>query len=360
MKRSLLFCLATLLFWGPLAWAAGPDAASALSGGAESCYRKAEPGTVLSVPADLFPHEDFRTEWWYVTGNLEGESGEHYGYQFTIFRRGLACDADEAGLSWSARHLYFAHLAVSSESEKSFHTGYRMERQSFGLSGWQKEPLRIWVADVSFGWDAGFIHLATRHGEPGFSLTLESVKPPVLQGEAGFSVKDPASGSASHYLTLSRLKTDGTLSLPGRVVKVAGVSWMDREWSTGSLGSDQSGWDWLALHLDDGRDLMVCRVRGTKAAPDYYFGSISLADGSYRVLGMGEFTMVPNGGLSAPSGREYPGTWTVSVPREAIALTVTPLFDNQEHGEGVVYWEGAVKATGKGGSGRGYLEMTGY
>lgn len=360
MKRTLLFCLANLLLCAHHAWSAGPDAASALSGETDGCYRTAEPGTALSVPADLLPHEAFRTEWWYVTGNLKGEDGDRYGYQFTIFRRGLACDADETGLSWSARHLYFAHLAISSESDKSFHTGYRMERQSFGLSGWQKEPLRIWVADASFGWDSGRIHLATRHGEPGFSLTLEPVKPPVLQGDAGFSIKDPASGSASHYLTLSRLKTRGTLTLPDRVVEVAGLSWMDREWSTGSLGSDQSGWDWLALHLNDGRDLMVCRVRGKKGTLDYYFGSVSNADGSYRVLSSGELSMSPKGTLSTRSGRSYPAKWTVSVPKEAIALTVTPLFENQEHGEGVVYWEGAVTARGKGFSGRGYLEMTGY
>jgi hypothetical protein len=36
---------------------------------------------------------------------------------------------------------------------------------------------------------------------------------------------------------------------------------LDREWSTSALGPDQSGWDWFALQLDDGRELMFYRLR---------------------------------------------------------------------------------------------------
>ncbi|HSN74339.1 MAG TPA: lipocalin-like domain-containing protein, partial [Anaerolineae bacterium] len=43
----------------------------------------------LSFPADYGPHPDFQTEWWYYTGNLTGEDGRHFGYQFTIFRRAM-------------------------------------------------------------------------------------------------------------------------------------------------------------------------------------------------------------------------------------------------------------------------------
>ena len=43
----------------------------------------------LTFPADHGPHDDTQTEWWYYTGNLTAESGEHFGYQLTFFRRAL-------------------------------------------------------------------------------------------------------------------------------------------------------------------------------------------------------------------------------------------------------------------------------
>jgi predicted secreted hydrolase len=46
------------------------------------------------------------------------------------------------------------------------------------------------------------------------------------------------------------------------------------------------------------------------------------------------------------------------------ALRVEPLMDAQELDArattGTLYWEGAVRVSGDGASGRGYLELTGY
>ncbi len=56
--------------------------------------------------------------------------------------------------------------------------------------------------------------------------------------------------------------------------------------------------------------------------------------------------------------------WEIEVPGQALAVTVTPLLDDQEMQVSFIYWEGAVRAAGtmQGApvSGRGYVELTGY
>src|SRR5688572_13937088 len=44
----------------------------------------------FSFPDDHGPHPDYRTEWWYYTGNLETAAGRHVGFQLTFFRTALA------------------------------------------------------------------------------------------------------------------------------------------------------------------------------------------------------------------------------------------------------------------------------
>ncbi|MCG8471400.1 MAG: carotenoid 1,2-hydratase [Desulfobacterales bacterium] len=356
-----IFTIALLFWFYGVALAAGPDVAEILSRDGDACYEKARPGVPITLSSAMKAHERFRTEWWYVTGNVADKEGRRYGYQFTLFRRGLTCGGTEDGSSWDARHLYFAHIAVSQEEGRRFHSEYRMERQSFDLAGWrgEGEGLSVWVNDVDLSWNGKNMRLASTHGSPAFSLTLTPIKPPVLQGEKGYSIKDPKSGSASHYLSLPRLKTRGILRLEGKEVVVKGLSWMDREWSTGSLGAGQAGWDWMALNLDDGQDLMVCRVRARKAENHVYFGSLSRADGSVKILTPEEIEMKSFGSFKGPSGARYPLRWTLSIASEELDLEVTPLFNEQEHTQDVVYWEGAVVAKGKS-LGRGYLEMTGY
>ena len=53
-------------------------------------WASSQPGYHFAFPRDHGPHPDYKTEWWYYTGNLETAQGRHFAYQFTIFRIGLA------------------------------------------------------------------------------------------------------------------------------------------------------------------------------------------------------------------------------------------------------------------------------
>src|SRR5690606_2852699 len=112
-------------------------------------------------------------------------------------------------------------------------------------------------------------------------LELVAAKPPVAQGEDGWDAKGPEPGNASYYYSLTRLAADGSLAVGGERFDVAGLAWMDREWSTSSLSAGVEGWDWLALQLSDGRDLMLYQLRQTDGSPSpFSSGSVVGADGA--------------------------------------------------------------------------------
>jgi predicted secreted hydrolase len=67
---------------------------------------------------------------------------------------------------------------------------------------------------------------------------------------------------------------------------------------------------------------------------------------------------------SGTTGVRYPVAWRLVLPREAISLEIRPYLEQQELDLSVRYWEGAVRAEGRGPmgglTGQGYLELAGY
>ncbi|MCP5133621.1 MAG: hypothetical protein H6976_08445 [Gammaproteobacteria bacterium] len=92
------------------------------------------------------------------------------------------------------------------------------------------------------------------------------------------SQKSADLGNASYYYSYTRLPTAGVMVLNGQAFQVAGASWLDREWSTSALGPEQSGWDWFALQLDDGRDVMFYRLRRKDGGTDSFSKVFWLVD----------------------------------------------------------------------------------
>lgn len=327
-------------------------------------------------PDDHGPHPDFRTEWWYYTGNVRATdgSGRRFGYQLTVFRTALAPPpdgggvADTAASAWATRQLYMAHVAVSDLDGRRFHHTQSFERGAVGLAGATAAPLRVWLGPTEIREAPGatvggmpVVRLAGRTDDgAALALTLAPLRPPVLQGDRGLSRKGPEPGNASFYYSVTRLGTTGTVTLDGDEIPVEGLSWLDREWSTSALGAGVAGWDWFALHLDDGRDLMLYRLRRTDGTADPFSrATLVRADGTVAPLAFGAFTLTPEGAWESPRGGIYPARWRVRVPGEGLDLRVVPAFADQELDAAVRYWEGAVRITGSA-TGRGYLEMTGY
>ena len=242
---------------------------------------------------------------------------------------------------------------------------------------------RIWCGDwvLHFGGKSGQTQTTRARGQSdaratngqNFALDLRQIalKAPVIQGENGVSQKSAGRGRASHYYSYTRLQTSGTLVVGNQRLKVTGQSWFDHEYGSNQMDASQVGWDWFSLQLNDGRELMVYRLRLKNGATEpYSSGTLVEKSGKARHLKLAEFKLTPLSSWKSPAtGATYPAKWRVSLPREKINLIVTPSVANQElrpsrTGANLAYWEGSVVArgtqNGRALNGVGYLEMTGY
>ena len=360
-KRLPIFIMGLCL----LRFAAGP------AEGAEDWARVIGP-RAWTFPKDHGAHPDYRTEWWYFTGNLNDDSGAPYGYQLTFFRQGLRFGVSSSGNAWDVRDLYLAHFAITEVSKSKFRFTERLSRAGPGLAGARTEGMDIWLLNWSARMQGSLITLEARGTDMELRLELTPAKPLVLHGQKGFSRKGSKEGQASYYSSFTDLKTKGFLRIGADApsVTVMGKSWFDHEFGSNQLSPDQKGWDWFSLHFSDGRDLMIYFLRlvdgslepassGTLVEPDGTVRHLQITDISVSVLKHWK---------SPRSGADYPGRWKIQIPSAGIDLLVTPLVSDQElntgGSTGVIYWEGAVfgegTLRGRKISCKGYVELTGY
>ena len=328
----------------------------------------------LAFPQDHGPHPDFRTEWWYYTGNLRTTAGRHVGFQLTFFRIALAPLPTEPAAArqpsaWATRQVVLAHFALTDTTGGRFHAARRSSRAALGLAGAQAQPFRVWVEDWSVeaeGPAALPVRLRAAEGPVAIDLQLATDKAAVLQGDRGLSRKGPEPGNASYYYSFTRMAARGSVRVGAETLDVSGHAWMDREWSTSALGPDVVGWDWFGMQLEDGRDLMFYLLRRRNATADAFSaGTLVAADGTTQRLGAADVIIETLASWTSPrSGVRYPGRWRVIVPSAGLRLEVSPRLADQELIVGTRYWEGAVavggSAAGRPISGQGYVELVGY
>jgi predicted secreted hydrolase len=347
-------------------------------------------------PEDHGPHEDFRTEWWYVTGNLEADDGRMFGFQFTIFRSALAPTPPGGPSAWATNQAYMGHFALTDVDRDVFRATELFARGGGGLAGASAEPFRVWLEDWRLESTGGAPGGDGAAGTPGgtrppsvprdpaaivfplrlsadqagveLELVLEAGKPHVRQGEDGLSQKGPEPGNASFYYAHTRMPASGRIVEDGDTVAVTGLAWLDREWSTSALSEGQVGWDWFALQLDDGWEMMVYQLRRDDGTADALSDGVLIDPTGRRIpLEWGtEVRVEPTGTWTSPvDGSVYPSGWRIAVPERGWDLTVEPAVLDQELRVAFRYWEGSVRVSGQGEAGRriggrGYVELTGY
>ncbi len=371
-RTSRLLLLAT---WLLLPFAAPGDETSAtqsrlselLSGDGDAGFEKAVGVRAFTFPEDHGPHPDFRNEWWYITGNLDADGGRRFGFELTIFRFALTPSEPASASNWRSNQVYIAHFAVTDADRERFLTAERFSRGAAGLAGAQADPFRVWIDDweIASAGPAGQWRLRAADPQFAVDLVLTAAKPAVLNGDNGLSQKSAEPGNASYYYSITRWATDGSLRLGDDAYRVSGLSWLDREWSTSALGADQLGWDWFALQLSDGSDLMFYNLRKLDGSQDEQSAGTWIdPDGSSLHLERDDVEIVVADTWESPEGGVYPSAWTLRVPGKGLELEVTPVMADQELFTTVRYWEGAVDVVGEREgspvSGRGYVELTGY
>jgi predicted secreted hydrolase len=333
-------------------------------------YQLALPGYHYSFPHDYFNHPEFQTEWWYYTGNLQSPDGHRFGFELTFFREAVSRDTS-SGDPWDIRDIYLAHLALSDLTGGRFYHFERTNRAGPGLAGVDHSAQRIWNGNWQIQWKNSDQLLQAVSENFELQFTLRSEKDPVIHGENGVSQKSAGSGRASHYISLTRLDTSGTVTLNSKTFPVSGLAWMDHEFFTHQLTTEQAGWDWLSLQFDDRIELMLFHIRRKDGSIDpFSAGTYIDSQGHSTHLRESDFVLQPSGDnwTSSTSGATYPLHWKIGIPRLGIELDAkTPLASQEissESGLAPTYWEGAIVVTGKRFAkpiaGYGYLEMTGY
>lgn len=322
-----------------------------------SGFAQVTPGNAIAFPADFAAHPDYRIEWWYVTANLKDSAGTPYGVQWTLFRQALSPGPQRQG--WASQQVWMAHAAVTSASAHRF--AEKLARGGIGQAGVTAEPFEAWIDDWSFASERGAYGLASatlsaKGKDFSYALELSSDHRPVLQGDRGYSLKS-ARGQASYYFSQPFFSVSGTLRLDGREIAVTGNAWMDREWSSQPLASDQKGWNWFALHLPGDEKLMLFELRSDRDSP-FRSGSWIARDGSATPLGGGDIVLTPSNWRSI-AGRKVPVSWRIEVRSRGLEIATEALNPESWMGTTISYWEGPVRFSGTH-TGVGYLEMTGY
>jgi predicted secreted hydrolase len=317
------------------------------------------PGKIFSFPEDHGPHPDYRIEWWYVTANLADPSGVAYGAQWTLFRQAVKPGAQQEG--WANQQIWMAHAAVTRADTHRYSEAFA--RGGIGQAGVEPKPFRAWID----AWEMrglartrddtiAPLELTASGADFSYALRLDTDRALVLQGEAGYSKKSER-GQASYYFSQPYFKAAGSITLDDRPVEVTGQAWMDREWSSQPLASDQSGWDWFSLHLNAGEKLMLFRLRQTDGN-NYASGNWISWDGKARQIASADIAMTPTT-LTEFEGRKIPTAWRIAIPSLALTVETAPLNAKSWMGTSFPYWEGPISFRGSH-SGVGYLEMTGY
>lgn len=322
----------------------------------------------FQFPRDYGAHPRFRNEWWYFTGNLRTADGRRFGYELALFRIALTPAAPNRASAWATNQIYMGHFALTDVRAGKFHYFERFARGAVGLAGAQAQPFHVWLENWKVAAsDHGGLPWTLRAEAKDVSIRLQltPTKPVILQGDRGLSRKSATPGNASYYYSLPRLDSVGQISVGGQRFDVNGISWMDREWSTSALASDQAGWDWFSLHLSNGDDLMFYQLRRKDGSIDPFSNGTWIArDGQAKHLARSDVDVQVLDWWTSPRGGRYPGRWRLRIPRHGLELEVYPLLADQELNVSVRYWEGAVAVRGEQAgepvTGNGYVELTGY
>ncbi|QBG36872.1 lipocalin-like domain-containing protein [Litorilituus sediminis] len=354
LKASLLklwFLLITILMLvacQPAQQESAPTAFQMASGAA------VKPGAKLVFPQDHGIHQAQGIEWWYITANLQSDTGETFGVQWTLFRTLMP---STLASTWWDNNIYFAHFAIQhQQTHVAFERGLARANQAKVVTAPFTAAIDDWQLKSQ---GQAFLPLNLSAVEDNFAVNLTlGDSPMTLHGDNGYSQKTE-SGHASYYFSYPFLKVEGAITFAGKEYQVTGNAWYDREWSASLLDKSQLGWDWFSL-VDEAsgeQGLMLFCIRGSDQGYDYCSATEIAPDGKASAIAREDITLAVLETVSL-EGQKYPSKWRASLPnRDDIILeTITKDSRNQLT---IPYWEGRVKASG-GFNGLGYAELVGY
>ncbi|MCP4628647.1 MAG: carotenoid 1,2-hydratase [bacterium] len=331
----------------------------------------------LEFPEDHGAHPDYRTEWWYYTGNLRSEKGDPYGFQLTFFRSRISTPGDDKKWpskpsAWRVSQVYLAHAAVADMAAQQHLQAEDVARAALGMAGviQSAQHTKIFLKNWSIQIEAHRQRLKVKAADFSYELSFKPAKPLVLHGDRGYNLKGATPDRACCYYSFTRLEGHGSMTIGDNTVAVTGSAWMDHEFSTAPLEPGITGWDWFSLQLSDYSEVMVYLFRtekgGLHAASS---GTCINADGIAHQMTSEDIAVdVLDTWQSKQSKARYPSKWRMQIKTLAFDVRITSNLPDQEmrtlNSTGATYWEGSVSIEGTKNKhpvkGEGYVELTGY
>lgn len=306
----------------------------------------------IAFPTDEAPHDDLM-EWWYYNGHLQNGQGREYGFHFVVFQ------ATRQGIP--PVHTAHASLTDVERDAHSYEVRFTAGEQPQPGSGFS---LRVgeWTVGGALGQDR--IHAEMEEGT--LDLVLRATKPVVLHNRIGW-LGGPTGWT--YYYSWTRMEATGTLTVEGQPLSVTGSAWMDHQWGDFVVLAAPGGWQWFAVQLDDGTEVMVTESRDPRGKVSALYGTYVDAQGGASHLSEEGLSLEVLGGWESPhTGARYPAGWRLRLPQHGLDLRLTPVVADQEMAKvqpvASAYWEGKVKVEGtRNGvpvTGQAYVELVGY
>ncbi len=300
---------------------------------------------LVSLPKDDAPHPSAYTEWWHYNGHLQSSDGKRYSFHYTIFL-----------LNALATHTVIHASFVDQQTGKYYSYQHRNAgNSSLGNQEGFHFSQGGWLMSGSNGVDK------LRSAAPDFlfDLDLVSITPTVYQGGTG--LLDFKQAGKSYHYNRSRMQVSGIAGPKGQDKAVTGQAWFDHHW--GDFRTTALRWDWFALQLDDGADIMLYQLFTPDREPVLISGTYSKASET-SLLAKDHFVVEPQAyWTSKKSKLKYPMKWRVKVPAEDVDIILSPVIKSSEFDARMTiystYWEGAVNISGTE-TGLGFAGMSGY
>lgn len=302
----------------------------------------------LTLPADDAAHGS-GMEWWYYNGILDAGGGQRYAFHTAVF---VANNL----VKHTVMHMALTDLRTGKRYDGQSRTAGLPGKRAAGGFEFEQDGWRVAGAGPAHTVHASFDGVS-------IALDFDDLRQPVAHRAAGSATPgllDFGSSGISYYYSRPRMNAHGQVSVDGKAQPVQGTAWFDHQW--GEFDVLMLGWNWFALHLADGSDLMLYQLFDRTGQPVMTAGTVTDAKGDSTALAPGEIELTPGQRWTSPRTQiSYVVEWRARLPRGV--LEIKPYFADGEFDAGKtsanVYWEGPVKVGGAA-EGEGFLELSGY
>ena len=250
-------------------------------------------------------------EWWYATGILKDGDDNLYSYQYTVIHTNL-----------KVIKPWILMLAITDFKNQKHY--YEQKFQLFGSSV-KIEPLLIEFLDTRLRFGEEGVRLTADGEDFRYAFKLNYGKNPIWHCDNGkLRMGTDHPDDTTFYYSYTRLPTEGTITLDGRLIDVKGHTWFDKQGGPFRILKPETHWEWFSWRLDSGEELMLFVFPRDQSYND---GTFVDKDGkTTRVRG---YTVTADA-YTEVNGMKFSKAWHIHIPGfKGEDFTIRPLMDGQ-------------------------------